>query len=67
MDATWQQRFLTRGMVIAVFVMRILFPLIIVAIVGGINPLAAFHLAIFDPNKYAEILTGSHIIIAGFG
>ncbi|MCX6824300.1 MAG: DUF475 domain-containing protein [candidate division SR1 bacterium] len=67
MDAKWQQRFLTRGMAIAVFGMRIIFPLIIVAIVGGINPLAAFNLAIFDPNQYAAILTGSHITIAGFG
>ncbi|EKD25224.1 MAG: hypothetical protein ACD_80C00102G0016 [uncultured bacterium (gcode 4)] len=67
MDAKWQHRFLTRGMAIAVFGMRIIFPLIIVAIVGGINPLAAFNLAIFDPNQYATILTASHITIAGFG
>ncbi|MEI6119388.1 MAG: DUF475 domain-containing protein [bacterium] len=33
MDTKWQQRFLTRGMAIAVFGMRIIFPLIIVAIV----------------------------------
>ena len=66
MEPKRQNRFLTRGMVIAVFGMRILFPLIIVAIVWGINPLAAFNLAVFDPNKYASILTGSHITIAGF-
>jgi hypothetical protein len=66
MDAKWQHRFLTRGIAIAVFGMRIIFPLIIVAIVGGINPLAAFNLAVFDPDKYAAILTGSHITIAGF-
>ena len=67
MTPKWQQRFLTRGMVIAVFGMRIIFPLIIVAIVWGINPLVAFNLAIFDPDKYAGILTASHISIAGFG
>lgn len=67
MTPKWQQRFLTRWIAIAVFGMRIIFPLIIVAIVGGINPLSALHLAIFDPNRYAEILTGSHITIAWFG
>ncbi|MEI7557503.1 MAG: DUF475 domain-containing protein [bacterium] len=67
MDEKRQHRFLTWGIAIAVFGMRIFFPLIIVAIVGGINPIAALNLAIFDPNTYAAILTGSHITIAGFG
>lgn len=62
-----QQRFLTRWMVIAVFGMRVLFPLIIVAIVWHINPIHALNLAIFDPNTYAAILQSSHIVIAGFG
>lgn len=62
-----QQRFLTRWMAIAVFGMRILFPLIIVAIVWNINPLAALNLAIGDPSKYADILTSSRIILSGFG
>lgn len=62
-----QQRFLTRGMAIAVFGMRVIFPLIIVAIVGQVNPIQALKLAIFDPNMYAQILTSSHIVIAGFG
>lgn len=67
MDIKRQHRFLTRGIAIAVFGMRIIFPLIIVAIVGWINPIAALNLAIFDPNTYAEILTASHITIAWFG
>ncbi|MEI6773546.1 MAG: DUF475 domain-containing protein [bacterium] len=66
MEPKRQHRFLTRGMAIAVFGMRIIFPLIIVAIVGGINPIAALNLAIFDPATYANILTASHISIAGF-
>lgn len=66
MDPKRQHRFLTRWIAIAVFGMRIIFPLIIVAIVGWINPIAALHLAIFDPNTYAQILTASHITIAGF-
>ncbi len=67
MSPVRQHRFLTRGMVIAVFGMRVLFPLIIVAIVGWINPLQALNLAIFNPDAYAAILNSSHIVIAGFG
>lgn len=67
MDPKWQQRFLTRWIAIAVFGMRIVFPLIIVAIIGGINPIAALNLAIFDPNQYASILNASHIALAWFG
>lgn len=67
MSPKWQHRFLTRWIAIAVFGMRIIFPLAIVAIVGQINPLAALNLAIFDPNNYAQILTSAHYVIAGFG
>lgn len=62
-----QQRFLTRGIAIAVFGMRVIFPVIIVAIVGHINPLAAFQLALINPAHYAEILVSSRIMISGFG
>lgn len=67
MSPVRQHRFLTRGVAIAVFGMRILFPLIIVAIVGQINPLQALNLAIVDPDIYAQILTSAHYVIAGFG
>ncbi len=62
-----QHRFLTWGIAIAVFGMRIIFPLIIVAIVGQINPIEALSLAINDPSQYAHILTSAHYVIAGFG
>lgn len=38
MDATWRHRFLTWGMLIAVFGMRFLFPLVIVSVIAGIAP-----------------------------
>jgi hypothetical protein len=47
--------------------MRVIFPLIIVAIVGKTNPIAALMLAINDPSQYAHILTSAHYVIAGFG
>lgn len=62
-----QQRFLTRWIAIAVFGMRVIFPLIIVSIIWNINPLAALNLAIADPSKYAGILTSSRIVLSWFG
>lgn len=67
MDPVWQHRFLTWGIWIAVFGMRIVFPLLIVSIAAWINPVAALKLALFEPERYAKILTDAHAGIAGFG
>jgi uncharacterized protein len=64
MDATRQKRFLTRGMIIAVFGMRVLFPILLVAIFAKINPLEALNLAIYNPAQYGQVLSDSHIVIA---
>ena len=45
MTPVWQHRFLTWGIVIAVFGMRIIFPLAIVAIAANIGPWEALVLA----------------------
>ena len=67
MDAVWQKRFLTWGMVIAVFGMRIVFPLAIVAIAAGIGPMEALRISLTDPARYEHIVSGAHVGIAGFG
>jgi len=67
MDEVWQRRFLTWGMVIAVFGMRIVFPLAIVAVAAGIGPIEALKLSISDPVRYETIVSGAHVGIAGFG
>src|SRR4051812_20074339 len=56
MTPLWQRRFLTWGMLIAVFGMRLLFPLLVVGIAVQINPIAALKLAIFSPTEYAKIM-----------
>ena len=66
MDPVWQQRFLTWGIVIAVFGMRIIFPLLIVAIAAHLGPVEALQLALNEPDKYAEILKGAHVGLMGF-
>jgi hypothetical protein len=67
MDAVWQQRFLTWGMVIAVYGMYIIFPLAIVAIAAGIGPVEAIHLSLENPAEYERIVSSAHVGIDGFG
>ncbi len=67
MSAIWQRRFLTWGIVIAVFGMRIVFPLAIVAIAARLDPVTAVKLAATDPITYERLITGARIGISGFG
>jgi hypothetical protein len=67
MDDVWQRRFLTWGIAFAVFGMRIVFPLAIVAIAAGIGPLQAIDLSLNDPLEYERLVNSAHIGIAGFG
>lgn len=45
MSEKWQKLFLTVGILIAVFGMRLVFPLVIVALAAHLNPFAAIQLA----------------------
>ncbi len=67
MSPKWQHRFLTWGIIIAVFGMRIIFPLAIVAIAMWTDPWSALKLAIWQPNEYARVIAESHTGIAAFG
>jgi len=67
MDPVWQQRFLTIGILIAVFGMRIVFPIAIVSIAAGIGPWAAVELSLGSPDEYERIVSAAHVGIAGFG
>ena len=67
MDERWQRIFLTVGILIAVFGMRLVFPLLIVAITGHLTPYRAVDLAVNHPHEYATTLTAAHPAIAAFG
>src|SRR5690606_37238002 len=67
MTPAWQRRFLTWGILIAVFGMRIVFPLAIVVIAANIGPIAAIQLAISEPQEYSRIMHEAHLSIAAFG
>lgn len=67
MTPEWQRRFLTWGILIAVFGMRIVFPLLIVVVAAHISPWDAVVLAASDPDQYARIMHDAHLPIAAFG
>ncbi len=72
MNPFWQRIFLTVGIVIAVFGMRLVFPLLIVASTARLGPVEAIRLAMdqrpeSDPTSYAALLNDAHPQIAAFG
>ncbi|RXS79263.1 DUF475 domain-containing protein [Streptomyces sp. TM32] len=67
MNAFWQKIFLTVGILIAVFGMRLVFPVVIVAITAKLGPIEAVGLAINDKVRYQELVTSAHPAIAAFG
>jgi hypothetical protein len=67
MTPKWQRRFLTWGILIAVFGMRIVFPLAIVAVAASIGPLDALFLAAYNPQEYSRIMSDAHLGISAFG
>ncbi|MBF4614666.1 DUF475 domain-containing protein [Curtobacterium sp. VKM Ac-1376] len=72
MSPFWQKMFLTVGIVIAVFGMRVLFPLLIVAVTAHLSPVESIQLAlekgsIEEPGTYAYLLHEAHPQIAAFG
>ncbi|MBD0860745.1 DUF475 domain-containing protein [Gordonia sp. zg691] len=78
MSEFWQKMFLTIGILIAVFGMRLVFPLVIVWLASGLNPVDALDLALNPPPNdaayfangdpsYETIITDAHPQIAAFG
>lgn len=67
MSPFWQKIFLTVGIAVAVFGMRLLFPLVIVALTAKLSPEKAFDLALTEPHRYETIMRDAYPMIAGFG
>jgi hypothetical protein len=66
-DDFWQKMFLTVGMIVAVFGMRLLFPILIVSVATGMGLIEVMSMALNTPVEYARHLTGSHAQVAAFG
>lgn len=72
MSPFWRKMFLSVGIIIAVFGMRLVFPFVIVCMAGQVNPIEAWNLAmergpVDQPGSYGFILQGAHATIASFG
>ncbi|MGQ0465877.1 MAG: DUF475 domain-containing protein [Sporichthyaceae bacterium] len=72
MSDFWQKMFLTVGILIAVFGMRLVFPLLIVGVTANLGPFEAIDLAlekgdVDEPGSYANLLDEAHPIVAAFG
>jgi hypothetical protein len=67
MSRFWQRMFLSVGILIAVFGMRLLFPLLIVGITASLTPIQAFDLALNNGTEYGQRLADAHPAIAAFG
>lgn len=59
--------FMRWGILVAVVGMRLLFPILIVAAVGVMNPIHAFYIALTDPKQYSTILESSGAYVSAFG
>jgi hypothetical protein len=66
-DHFWKTIFLTVGILIAVFGMRLVFPLLIVGVTADMSMVEVAKLALNDPKSYSEKLMAHHAEIAAFG
>lgn len=67
MSAFWQHIFMTVGILIAVFGMRIVFPILVVMLSANLPWNEVLELALNDPEAYAAAINGAHTSIAAFG
>jgi hypothetical protein len=78
MSPFWRQMFLTVGILVAVFGMRLVFPLLIVWATAGLPPVRAFELSLNPPPhgamefpdgspSYEKLIEAAHPQIAAFG
>ncbi|MCG2574671.1 DUF475 domain-containing protein [Acinetobacter sp. ME22] len=63
----WRTLFLTVGIIVAVFGMRLLFPLLIVGVTADMSIVDVAQLALNDPKSYSEKLMAHHPEISAFG
>lgn len=63
----WRTLFLTVGIIVAVFGMRLLFPLLVVGITADMSMIEVAAMALNDPKEYSAKLMLHHPEIAAFG
>ncbi|GAB3235261.1 DUF475 domain-containing protein [Psychrobacter pacificensis] len=66
-DEFWKKIFLTVGILIAVFGMRLVFPIVIVAVTADLGMMQVIDLALNNPQEYSARLMAHHAEISAFG
>lgn len=67
MSEFWRKMFITVGMLIAVFGMRLVFPILVVMATAQLSWGDVIDLALNHPDKYSAELHDAHVGIASFG
>lgn len=67
MSRKWQMIFLTVGIFIAIFGMRVVFPILIVSLTADLSWKTVIDLALNHPKEYAHHLEEAHPTISAFG
>ncbi len=67
MSRFWQVMFLTVGAAIAIFGMRLVFPIILVALTAGLGWREVIDLALNHPAEYSHQLEAAHVVLSAFG
>lgn len=67
MSPLWQKLFLTVGILVAVFGMRLVLPVVLVAVTAGLTPFEVWDLALSDPESYQHNLEQAKEAIYAFG
>lgn len=67
MSPAWQRVFLSVGIIIAIFGMRLVFPIVIVALTADLSWKTVIDLALNHPREYADKLEIAHPTITAFG
>jgi hypothetical protein len=67
MNPFWRTMFLTVGILIAVFGMRLVFPVVIVAVSADLSAMDTLRMALNDPDRYGSTLNAAYPSISAFG
>ncbi len=67
MSPVWQKRFLTWGILLAVFGTRFVLPILIVSVAVWTSPIYVTKLVFTNPEEYSHLLEGVHGSITAFG
>lgn len=67
MPPRWQNYYRIYGFLIGLIGMRVLMPIMLVSLIGWLNPFTALHMALYDQKQYSTLLESAEPMIMTFG